>query len=95
MMNHRLLRWSVIVSVGLSLPLATSLCAADDPPKPSIRDVALGEGGTLEGVVIDAQGVPVVATDVKLFQGDQMVETVKTDALGVSSRSRLMTGSVV
>jgi hypothetical protein len=78
----RLLRWSMILAVGGGLLFAASPRAIAQMPKAHIRDVALGEGGTLEGVVIDAQGVPKSGSDVVVRRGDRIVGRAKTDRLG-------------
>ena len=82
MNNNQLLHWSAIVAVCGGLLVETLTCAAADEPTTTIRDVGLGEGGTLEGVVIDAQGVPLAGTDVACRRSDQVVARGKTDALG-------------
>ena len=83
MNNNRLLPWCVIVAVGSGLTVSASPRAmADQPTAANIRDVALGQGGTLEGVVIDAQGVPISGTVVECHRGSRVVGHSKTDTLG-------------
>lgn len=93
MNKNRLLKWSVIVAVGSGLLLATSPRAAAEQPATTIRDVSLGEAGTLVGVVIDAQGVPSSGIVVECRRSDRVVARAKTDRLG-RFQLRGLTGGV-
>ena len=63
-----------------------------DAAKAMVTDVSLQDGGKLCGVVVDAQGMPMVATDVTISQSGKAVARTKTDALGQFSAGALRGG---
>ena len=78
-----------IAGFGLVLPTGAMAAqpdatpiAARDPAAPSIVDVKLGEGGTLSGQVVDAQGVPMALTTVTVRAAGTDVASTVTDAQG-------------
>jgi carboxypeptidase family protein len=80
---------TAVASVGLVFPTVTR--AADAAPAtaqataaeaPTIADVSLGEGGTLSGQVLDAEGNPVADTGVTVSSAGRNVATATTDAEG-------------
>ncbi len=76
MRGTRILRMQVIalVCVGLLMPQALMAAA---PANVKINDVALGNGGTLLGQVVDPQGLGVAGAQVVVLQqGQKPVQTV-------------------
>lgn len=49
---------------------------------PAVIDVALDNGGTLDGQVVDVRGNPVVQTSVSIYQSDREVASAATDRSG-------------
>jgi hypothetical protein len=82
--------------LGMVLPCSPADAAA--PPtakpqdKPVIADVSLHEAGKLYGIVVDAQGLPMPATNVAISQSGKVVARTKTDALGQFTTSDLRGG---
>jgi hypothetical protein len=76
---------------GFGLILPSSLFAADSGPAPaaantaetpSILDVRLGEGGTLSGQVLNAQGAPMPQASVTIRNSGGDVASTVTDSQG-------------
>lgn len=61
--------------VETSAPAAT-------PQSPISRDITLGAGGRMDGVLLDRQGMPLAGMPVMLLQNDREVASVTTDAAG-------------
>jgi hypothetical protein len=63
-------------------PVVRPVPAPAPPAAPSIADVALAEGGVLNGQVLDAQGQPMPQTNVVLQQNERLVASAVTDTQG-------------
>jgi len=72
--------------------LPQPLLAATANSTPVVMDVALGDGGTLLGQVVDPQSTPQAQVPVILRQGEQELAVGKTDANGYFSFSGLRGG---
>jgi len=82
MKGGRLIR-GVFVSlalIGLCLPEAA--LAAEQTPPPVVTDIALAEGGTLHGQLVDLRAGGVVGAPVSLRAQDREVATTTTKADG-------------
>lgn len=80
-----------LAMTGLCLP--TQVLAADPaPPSPAVVDVALGDGGVLQGLAVDPQGAPKADLAVALRSGDQELGAAKTDQAGRFAFSGLRGG---
>jgi len=62
---------------------------------PTVIDVALQQGGTFQGQVLDSQGLPLANTKVSLVQNEVEVASTVTDADGRFSASGLRGGIFV
>ena len=90
---------SGIAGLGLVLPsgvmaaqpAATSV-AARAAQSPAVVDVALGDGGTLVGQVVDGQGVPLPRTAVSLRSAGTDLASTLTDEKGSFSVAGLKGG---
>ena len=60
--------------------------------KASINDVALGENGTLSGLIVDEQGYPLDGALVTIHQGKKVLGKAVTNKSGTFSVSRLRAG---
>jgi hypothetical protein len=60
--------------------------------QPQVRDVELQQGGTLEGQVLDSQGVPLAETTVFVVRDGQAVAATQTGASGWFSIADLRGG---
>ena len=60
----------------------TDSTAGGQQQAPTAIDVALGEGGTLRGQIVDAQGNPVPRVAVSLRQADRQVAATVADSSG-------------
>lgn len=77
--------------VGLCLP--TQLLAATPTTNtPVVVDVALEDGGVLQGLVVSPQGTPKTDTPVALLNGEQELGAAKTDQAGRFAFSGLRGG---
>lgn len=80
-----------LAMAGLCLP--TQLLAADPAPTSrAVVDVALGDGGVLQGLAVDPQGAPKAELAVTLRSGDQELGAAKTDQSGRFAFSGLRGG---
>jgi hypothetical protein len=73
-------------------PANSQAVPASNQAAPTVVDVTLGAEGKLCGFVVDAQGVPMLATDVTVLQAGKVVARTKTDALGQFSATNLRGG---
>jgi hypothetical protein len=70
-------RWLLLLAVaGLLLPQSVPASGV------AISDASLHDGGTLYGQLVDGEGIPQQAVQVKLRHGQEVVAVAKTDALG-------------
>lgn len=79
---RRVAAW--LSSLGVLLH-GTMLWAGEPGPPaaaPPVADVALSCDGTLEGLVMDVDGVPVPDAPVALFRGDKELGRTASDSLG-------------
>ena len=82
----------ILACLGMLLPSSSLQAAGRDPgsrqddstsPRDAaVIDVALDDGGTLRGQVVEVQGKPVVETPVSIFQLDREVARAVTDRSG-------------
>jgi hypothetical protein len=79
-----------LACVGMTLP-AQAMAAVPATPG-QVRDVALGNGGRLEGQVVDSQGQPQAASEVTVWQNDQQVAATQADADGNFAFTGLRSG---
>jgi hypothetical protein len=91
------LRGSLVALAMVSMmlpPRGFATQPADDNARPtiSIIDVALAEDGSLNGQVLDLQGVPAAGATVAVVHQGEVVATVQTDSQGRYSVSGLNTG---
>jgi hypothetical protein len=90
-----------LASAGLLLPQTTTGAAEPSSVGPSkgaavatsIQDVALAPGGTLQGQVLNPQGIPLAQTRVSVLSGGQEVASTHTDADGNFVVNNLRGGS--
>jgi hypothetical protein len=82
MKTARLVRCVVVVlaTVGTCVPQVA--LAVETAPKPAVVDIALRDGGTLHGQVVDLQGASVQGVPVSIKAQDRNVATVTTAADG-------------
>lgn len=74
---------SVFVSLAtLGMCVPTVAFAADPAPQPVVSDIALANGGTLQGRLIDLQGGNVANVPVSLRTQDRIVATTTTESDG-------------
>ena len=66
----------------LGMLISPTALAAPPGQTGVVADVALGDGGTLSGQVVDAQGAPLPATVVSIRTGGREVLQATTDAQG-------------
>jgi hypothetical protein len=80
-----------MATVGVCLP---QLCfaAPPPPPAPAVADIALADGGTLHGRVVDLQGAARVGVDVSIRAQDREVARAKSTAEGQFSVQGLRGG---
>lgn len=77
MRGTKLFRLQIIALVCVGLMLPHTLMAAAPAPKVKINDVALANGGTLIGQVVDQQGLGIAGAQVVILQqGRKPVQTV-------------------
>ncbi len=62
------------------------------PATKTVRDIALGQGGTLSGRVLDSHGKAISNVPVQIHQDGHLVAHVVTDASGQFSASQLAGG---
>ena len=67
-----------LASAGMQLPSLTLAKPPAPAAVPRIADVALGNGGTLTGVVVDATGKAVAGADLKIAHDSQVIVTTQT-----------------
>jgi len=82
----------ILACLGMLLPSSPLQARAANPgssqhdatstPDAAVVDVALDDGGTLRGQVVDARGNPVVSTPVLVYQLDREVARAVTDSSG-------------
>jgi len=65
---------------------------ADSPPVPTVTDVALADGGTLVGQVVDRQGLPLTGAAVVVRQNEQEFASTVSDVNGQFRLSGLRGG---
>ena len=88
-------------SAGLMLPQSrlqaatADIPAAVQPAAPAVLDVALANGGVMQGQVIDAQGHPVPMTPIAVLHESKEVAKTTTDADGNFTVSGLRSGQHV
>lgn len=82
---------TVLAMIGLSLPTQL-LAAAPTPNSPAVVDVALADGGVLQGLVVTPQGSPKANTPVALRNGEQELGAATTDQSGRFAFSGLRGG---
>jgi hypothetical protein len=76
---------AAIACFGLLLPQSTFAQTASNAAnhaKPPVRDLVLGQGGTLQGQVVDAQNAPRAGTAVIVLAGGKKVRETTTDNKG-------------
>ena len=84
-----------VACLGLLLPqsvLAQQTTAAKKSAKPPVRDLVLGQGGTVRGQVVDAQNNPVASTLVAVVANGKKIRETTTDGNGRFSVSGLGSG---
>lgn len=87
------LRWTAsLAAIGAGWSLLLSAAVAADP-SPTVRDVALRNGGVLVGQVVDPQGVPRVGVPVTIRSGQQPLAVGITDKGGYFAFSGLQGGA--
>jgi hypothetical protein len=69
-----------LATIGLCVPSVA--LAADPAPQPVVSDIALANGGTLQGRLIDLQGGSVAGVPVSLRTQDRVVATTTTEKDG-------------
>ena len=72
----------VLAVCGCCLPQSVWAATAAGRRPPTAIDVALAEGGTLIGQVVNPEGAALPDVPVSLWSKDQKVATAKTDATG-------------
>jgi len=82
----------ILACLGMLLPSSLLQAAGRDtgsrqddstsPRDPAVIDVALDDGGALDGQVVDVRGNPVVQTSVSIYQLDREVACAATDRSG-------------
>jgi len=103
MMRMRSCCWVAawLACLGLVLPAAPAAAQSPQRPnvktdspqeQPAITDVALRSTGGLYGIVVDAQGSPMDATEVVVSQGGKVITRTTTDSLGQFSTQALRGG---
>lgn len=98
MSGMKLVRSSAITMamLGLLCPQFALASGAGDANRPSFqltpRDVKLGEGGALNGQVVDRQGMPVVGTRIVVGQSGKTVADAQTDRNGYFRIAGLRSG---
>ncbi len=76
MRGTKMFRMQVIALVCVGLMMPHTLMGATPAPKVKINDVALGNGGTLIGQVVDQQGLGIAGAQVVVLQqGRKPVQT--------------------
>ncbi len=90
-MQYKIFSYAAASLAGLGLMAPPAVLAAQPSPAPAaaaayqksaIVDVALLEGGRLQGQVVDAQGAPIAATPVAVRFEGRDVATATTNAQG-------------
>ena len=86
-----------LASFGIVCPQWVQAGNAQTPvqatrPVSAVKDIALGEGGTFQGAVLDPQGQPVARTAVVVAKADQLVAQAHTDEAGRFAISGLQGG---
>ncbi len=82
---------TVLAMIGLCLPTQL-LAAAPTSNSPAVVDVALADGGVLQGLVVNPQGSPKANTPVTLRNGEQELGVANTDQSGRFAFSGLRGG---
>ena len=85
-----------IACLGMLLPpsaLAAGTPGANKQAKPTVRDVALGQQGSLRGQVVSAENVPVANKKVLVVAKGKQVAVTTTDAKGRFSVEDLRAGT--
>ncbi len=77
----------MLVGVFALMMGSVHLVAAAEPfqrpnIEPFVRDISLQEGNTLQGQIVDAQGVPQIRSQVALLQRGQTVRSTQSDSNG-------------
>jgi len=85
-----------LTSLGLLLPASVVQAAeatSQVAPIPAAMDIALGQGGTLQGQVVSPEGAPVSDAIVLVWHQNANVATAKTNANGEFAVSGLRDGA--
>lgn len=82
MRGTKLFRIHVIALVCVGLLLPHTVLGAAPAPKVKINDVALGNGGTLTGQVVDQQGLGLAGAKVAVLQQGRKPAQTVTDRTG-------------
>ena len=82
MLSNKVLSGSFIISVIFASFLLNSVRAADILPKSTMTDIALSDGGTLQGQVLDNQNSGLPGVPVTVRSQDRDVAQLVTDANG-------------
>lgn len=87
-------RWALalLASGAIVSPVCSAAEVAAKPPV--VLDVALTEGGTLVGRVLDAQGIPLAKTKVEVINPQDQAMSVQTDEAGRFTVSGLSQGGM-
>ena len=84
---------AVLAVIGMLMPVAPARARESAPlPTHVVRDVELRDGGLLVGRIVDANGRPVVATEVTIISGEKPLASTRTDAEGVFAVAQLRGG---
>lgn len=81
---------AMISCIGFILP--TTVVGAVASPASFAQDVAMGQGGVLQGKVMNASGSVVPGAKVQIHQAGDVVDTVATDAEGTFRFNELRGG---
>ena len=82
-----------LASLGIIAPQAIYAAQpAANQVQTAIKDIALQNGNTLQGFVVDGAGTPLASADVLVATNGQVVANVKTDANGAFAVSGLNGG---
>ena len=67
---------------GAADPLPSGRAAVSTPSRVAVTDLALGKNGTMQGLVVDAQGVPLQGEPIVVQQAGREVARVASDQRG-------------
>jgi len=90
MMNSKSSKLAAVTLTCLGMLISPATLSA--APMAAPRDVALGEGGILDGQVVNNQGVPSALTTITLADHQQEIARTRTDQEGKFSVSGLRGG---